>query len=71
MYKTRNRKIIRKYRRLYEEFQELDSFLYCEALDMDMDFDRKLYSEEFSLLETLRNRLSRLQREYGIYEGNI
>ena len=71
MYKTRNRKIIRKYRRLYEEFQELDSFLYCEELDMDMDFDRKLYSEEFSLLETLRNRLSRLQREYGIYEGNI
>ena len=71
MYKTRNRKIIRKYRRLYEEFQELDSFLYCEALDMDMDFDRELYSEEFSLLETLRNRLSRLQREYGIYEGNI
>jgi hypothetical protein len=71
MYKTKNRRIIRKYRKLYEEFQELDSFLYCEALDMDMDFDRELYSEEFSLLETLRNRLSRLQREYGIYEGNI
>jgi hypothetical protein len=71
MHKTRNSRIIRKYRKLYEEFQELDSFLYCEALDMDMDFDRELYSEEFSLLETLRNRLSRLQREYGIYEGNI
>jgi hypothetical protein len=71
MYKTKNRRIIRKYRKLYEEFQELDSFLYCEALDTDMDFDRELYSEEFSLLETLRNRLSRLQREYGIYEGNI
>ena len=71
MYKTRNRRIIRKYRKLYNEFQSLDSFLYCEALDMDMDFDYRLYSKEFSLLETLRNRLSRLQREYGIYEGNI
>lgn len=71
MYKTRNRRIIRKYRKLYNEFQELDSFLYCEALDMDMDFDYGLYSKEFSLLETLRNRLLRLQREYGIYDGSI
>ena len=71
MYKTRNSRIIRKYRKLYEEFQKLDSFLYCEALDIGMDFDRELYSEEFSLLGTLRNRLSRLQREYRIYEGNI
>lgn len=71
MYKTRNRRIIRKYRKLYEEFQELDSFLYCGVVDMGMDFEYELYSESFSLLETLRNRLSRLQREYGIYEGNI
>ena len=71
MYKTRNRRIIRKYRKLYNEFQALDSFLYCGVVDMGMDFEYELYHKEFLFLETLRNRLSRLQREYGIYEGDI
>lgn len=67
MYKTRNRRILRKYRKLYREYIELDSFLYCEAEALGMDFNNyDEYSNDISRLEALYNKLLHLKLKYGI-----
>lgn len=66
MYKTRNKRIIRKYFKLFKEFASLDSFLYCECERMGMNFNGEPYIKDFSRLETLRSRMLRYEREYGV-----
>ncbi len=67
MYKTRNKRILRKYRKLYREYIELDSFLYCEAEALGMDFDYEAYGNDILRLKTLYEKLLRLKLKYGIY----
>lgn len=70
MFKTRNKRIIRKYKQLLQQRFHLESHAYCIAETYGDEpmcvFDAVEYSRTSDSISALNDRIERMERKYGL-----
>ena len=70
MFKTRNKRIIRKYKQLLQQRFHLESHAYCIAVEYGDEpmcgFDAEEYGCTSDSISALNDRIERMERKYSL-----